>query len=46
MNPELLLALQLVLAHVITDFVLQSQKLVTQKRLKKARAPFYISMRY
>ena len=40
MNPELLLALQLVLAHVITDFVLQSQKLVTQKRIKKVRAPF------
>ncbi len=40
MNPELILALQLLLAHVITDFVLQSQKLINQKREKKARAPF------
>lgn len=40
MNPELILALQLILAHVITDFVMQSQKMITQKREKKARAPF------
>lgn len=40
MTTELILALQLLLAHVITDFVFQSQKLITQKREKKARAPF------
>jgi hypothetical protein len=40
MNPELILALQLLIAHLITDFVLQSQKLITIKREKKGRAPF------
>jgi hypothetical protein len=40
MNPELVLALQLLLAHVITDFLLQSQKWVAQKRQKKAASPF------
>jgi len=40
MNPELTLALQLLLAHLITDFVLQSQELVDQKRQKRAKAPF------
>ncbi|MCW9038427.1 DUF3307 domain-containing protein [Altibacter sp.] len=40
MNPQLILALQLLLAHVITDFVLQSGTLIEQKRLKKAKAPF------
>lgn len=40
MNPALVLALQLVLAHVITDFVLQSEKLIKQKRKKKEKAPF------
>ena len=40
MNPELILALQLLLAHILTDFVFQSQKLIKQKRKKKIRAPF------
>ncbi|RMA64441.1 DUF3307 domain-containing protein [Ulvibacter antarcticus] len=40
MRPELILALQLLLAHIVTDFVLQSQKLILQKRLKKERSPF------
>ncbi|QNJ98708.1 DUF3307 domain-containing protein [Constantimarinum furrinae] len=40
MNPELILALQLLLAHVITDFLLQTQSLVTQKQQKKAASPF------
>ena len=40
MNPEIILALQLLLAHVITDFVLQSEKLIIQKEEKKAKAPF------
>lgn len=40
MNPELILALQLLIAHIITDFVLQSQQLINQKQQKKAKAPF------
>ncbi|MBT8261524.1 MAG: DUF3307 domain-containing protein [Bacteroidia bacterium] len=40
MNPELVFALQLLLAHVITDFVFQSKKWIKQKRKKKARSPF------
>ena len=40
MNPELVLALQLLLAHIITDFLLQSEKLISQKRVKKGSAPF------
>jgi hypothetical protein len=40
MNTELILALQLLLAHIITDFALQSEELITQKQQKKARAPF------
>lgn len=40
MNLTLILALQLVLAHIITDFVLQSKALIAQKRKKKAGAPF------
>ncbi|PKA84120.1 uncharacterized protein DUF3307 [Ulvibacter sp. MAR_2010_11] len=40
MKYELVLALQLILAHVVTDFLLQSEKLIEQKRTKKARAPF------
>jgi hypothetical protein len=40
MNPELILALQLLLAHVITDFVFQSRKWIAQKREKKAKSPF------
>lgn len=40
MKPELILALQLLLAHIITDFVLQSERLIALKRIKKAKAPF------
>jgi hypothetical protein len=40
MNPELIFALQLLLAHVITDFVFQSKKWIKQKRKKKAKSPF------
>lgn len=40
MNPELILALQLVLAHIITDFALQTKKWIEQKRRLKAGAPF------
>jgi len=40
MNPELILALQLILAHVITDFALQTKKWIDQKRRYKAKAPF------
>lgn len=40
MNGPLILALQLLLAHVITDFLLQSPSLIAQKRIKKERAPF------
>ncbi|PKP16915.1 MAG: DUF3307 domain-containing protein [Bacteroidetes bacterium HGW-Bacteroidetes-23] len=40
MNENLLLALQLLLAHLLTDFVLQSAKGIQQKREKKAKAPF------
>lgn len=40
MNSEIILALQIVLAHVLTDFVFQSNKLIKQKRKKKAKAPF------
>ncbi len=40
MNPELVLALQLLLAHVITDFVFQSKKWIRQKWEKKAKSLF------
>jgi hypothetical protein len=40
MNQALILALQLLLAHIITDFVLQTQGLISQKQQKKAKAPF------
>ncbi len=40
MNDNILLALQLLLAHVLTDFVFQSQKQINQKRLKKGKSVF------
>lgn len=40
MNDTLLIALQLLLAHVLTDFVLQPAKAIKQKRKLKAKAPF------
>lgn len=40
MNETLLIALQLLLAHVLTDFVLQPAKSIEQKRKRKAKAPF------
>lgn len=40
MNSELLLALQLLFAHVLTDFVFQSKSLIAQKRKKKAKSTF------
>ena len=40
MNPDLVFALQLLLAHVITDFVFQSKNWIKQKRKKKAKSPF------
>lgn len=40
MNESLLIALQLLLAHILTDFVLQTTKGIQQKREKKAKAPF------
>ncbi len=40
MNPETVLALQLLLAHILTDFVLQTQGLVLQKRERKLRSWF------
>lgn len=40
MNDALLIALQLLLAHVLTDFVLQPNKGIAQKRKKKARSVF------
>lgn len=40
MNETLLIALQLLLAHVLTDFVLQPAKAIQQKREHKAKAPF------
>lgn len=40
MNESLLIALQLLLAHVLTDFLLQPTKAIKQKRKHKAKAPF------
>ncbi len=40
MNSILLIAIQLLLAHVLTDFVFQTKSLVKQKQKLKARAPF------
>jgi hypothetical protein len=40
MNPDLVFALQLLLAHLITDFVFQSKRWITQKREKKAASVF------
>lgn len=40
MNETLLTALQLLLAHVLTDFVLQPARAIQQKRERKAKAPF------
>lgn len=40
MNETLLIALQLLLAHVLTDFVLQPEKAIKQKWKHKAKAPF------
>lgn len=40
MSSELIFALQLLLAHILTDFVFQSKSLIDLKREKKARTPF------
>ncbi|SKB32920.1 Protein of unknown function [Salegentibacter holothuriorum] len=40
MEETILILLQLLLAHILTDFVLQPTKLVKQKREKKARSWF------
>ncbi|MCW5519482.1 DUF3307 domain-containing protein [Aureitalea sp. L0-47] len=40
MNQELIFALQLLLAHVITDFVFQSKKWIKQKRDRKGKSIF------
>ncbi|MBA3986201.1 MAG: DUF3307 domain-containing protein [Flavobacteriales bacterium] len=40
MNESLLIASQLLLAHILTDFVLQSSKGILQKRNKKSKAPY------
>lgn len=40
MNSALILALQLLLAHVMTDFLFQSKKWIKQKRRKKHRSLF------
>lgn len=40
MNDTLLIALQLVLAHILTDFVLQPAKAIQQKRERKIKSPF------
>lgn len=40
MNQELIFALQLLLAHVITDFVFQSKKWIRQKRDRKGKSVF------
>ncbi len=40
MNETLLIALQLLLAHVLTDFVLQPAKAIKHKRKHKTKAPF------
>ncbi len=40
MNDTLLIALQLLLAHVLTDFVLQPAKAIQQKRERKVKSPF------
>lgn len=40
MNDTLLIALQLLLAHILTDFVLQPAKAIQQKRERKIKSPF------
>ncbi|KAA3624911.1 MAG: DUF3307 domain-containing protein [Flavobacterium sp.] len=40
MNPDLVFALQLLLAHLITDFLFQSRSWIKQKREKKAASVF------
>jgi hypothetical protein len=40
MKSELILALQLLIAHLITDFLLQTPTLISQKQQKKAKSPF------
>ncbi|AVR46295.1 DUF3307 domain-containing protein [Christiangramia fulva] len=40
MENSLLILLQLLLAHIITDFALQPTKLIVQKREKKSRSAF------
>ncbi|MEP2935422.1 MAG: DUF3307 domain-containing protein [Gilvibacter sp.] len=40
MTDNLLIALQLILAHVLTDFVFQTKKGIAQKRAKKARSGY------
>lgn len=40
MTSEIIIALQLLLAHVVTDFLLQSKAWIKQKRKKKTRSPF------
>jgi len=41
MEEITLILLQLLLAHILTDFVLQPTKLVKQKREKKASSWFF-----
>lgn len=38
MQPDLLILLQLLLAHILTDFVLQPTRWIIDKRIKKARS--------
>jgi len=40
MNTDFILALQLLLAHLLTDFLFQTENLVTQKQRLKIRSPF------
>lgn len=40
MENSILILLQLLLAHIITDFVLQPTSLIQQKREKKSKSPF------
>ena len=40
MNDTLLIALQLMLAHILTDFVLQPAKAIQQKRERKIKSSF------
>ena len=45
MNDSLLIALQLLLAHVLTDFVFQTKAWVSHKQQLKAKSWFLYFMR-